>query len=203
MPLVIPGHTNPRPQEVTLDEIRDVLGNCERCELAGGRNNIVFGSGNPNARVVIIGEAPVKNEDMTGDVFVGSAGKKLDSLLEIAGLSRDDVYICNVLKCRPPSNRNPHVSEVDTCAPYLREQIRSVWPDVIVCLGNFASRFILNTEAGVTTLRGQFYKTGHFDVLVTFHPAAAIYRKAWQEYLEDDFALLGQYLKDNPSKKEL
>lgn len=203
MALVIPGHTNPGPQEVSLSEISEVLGDCKLCPLWETRNNIVFGQGNPGARVLIIGEAPGKQEDLQGKPFVGASGKKFDALLDKAGLDRDLVYITNVLKCRPPSNRDPRVGEMQTCAPYLREQIRSIWPDVIVCLGNFSARFVLHTELGMTNLRGHFYKVGHFTVMPTFHPAAACYRKQWQELMEEDFKMLGEWLRQNPSKKEL
>lgn len=203
MALSIPGHTNQKPQEVKISEIEDVLGDCKRCELGKTRNNLVFGAGNPRARVVIVGEAPGKNEDLIGEPFVGSAGKMLDELLALANLQRDDVYITNVLKCRPPSNRNPHPEEIEICAPYLREEIRSVWPDVIVCLGNFATKFILNTEKGITHLRGHVYKNGHFAVIPTFHPAACLYRRQWKSFVEEDFKMLGKYLEENPSQKEL
>ena len=106
---------------------------------------------------------------------MGAAGHKLDALLGCAGLTREEIYIANVVKCRPPGNRNPKPEEIEACAPFLREQIRSIWPDVIVCLGNFASQFVLRTSAGVTSLRGKLYQTGHFTVCPTFHPAACIY----------------------------
>ncbi|GJM54591.1 uracil-DNA glycosylase [Coriobacteriaceae bacterium] len=197
--LKIPGYENQRPGEVPLSAVRDLLGDCRRCPLCETRTNIVFGDGDAYARVVIVGEAPGKNEDLSGVPFVGAAGKKLDALLEIAGLRRDEVYICNVLKCRPPSNRDPRPEEIAECSPFLREQIRSVWPDVIVCLGNFATRFILRTEQGITSLRGRFYETGHFHVLPVFHPAAAIYDRTKQASLEADFALLGQWLAEHPA----
>ena len=113
-------------------------------------------------------------------------------------LTRDQIYIANVVKCRPPGNRNPKPEEIAACSPFLREQIRSVWPDVLVCLGNFASQFVLRTEAGVTSLRGKLYQTGHFVVCPTFHPAACIYHSDWQPLLESDLAMVGQWLRDNP-----
>ena len=168
MPLMhIPGHDKQKPQEVTLEEIRDVMGDCHLCPLWETRTNLVFGVGNPNARVMIVGEGPGRNEDLQGEPFVGAAGKNLDELLLLAGLRREDVYIGNVVKCRPPNNRNPRPEEIEACAPFLREQIRSIWPDVIVCLGNFASHFVLRTEMGITSLRGRFHQTGHFAVLPT------------------------------------
>ncbi len=197
----IPGHDHQRPREVTLEEVRAVLGDCGLCGLAETRNNVVFGVGNPNARVMFVGEAPGKNEDLRGEPFVGAAGQNLEVLLSLAGLRREDVYIANVLKCRPPSNRNPRPEEIEACAPFLREQIRSIWPDVIVCLGNFAAHFVLHTEAGITTLRGRMHQTGHFVVMPTFHPAAALYHREWQQYLDDDFRMLGAWLAEHPRQE--
>lgn len=196
--LKIPGHEHQRPREVTLEEIRDVIGDCHLCPLGETRTNLVFGVGNPHARVMFVGEAPGRNEDLQGEPFVGAAGQNLDGLLSLAGLRREDVYIANVLKCRPPGNRNPKPDEIQVCAPFLREQIRSIWPDIIVCLGNFASHFVLRTEVGIMSLRGQIHTTGHFAVLPTIHPAAALYHREWQELIDHDFRLLGQWLQEHP-----
>lgn len=198
--LEIPGHTKQRPREVMLEEIVNLMGNCKRCELGQTRINLVFGTGNPHARVMFIGEAPGRNEDLNGVPFVGAAGHKLDALLECAGLTRDEIYIANVLKCRPPKNRNPKPEEIQACSPFLREQIRSIWPDVIVCLGNFASQWVLKTDRGVTQLRGQLYQQGHFVVCPTFHPAACIYHRDWQPLLEDDLRRVGAWLAANPKE---
>ncbi len=194
----IPGHTDQKPREVSLDEIRSVMGDCRACQLCQTRTNIVFGVGNPHARVMFVGEAPGKNEDLQGEPFVGRAGENLNRILALAGLRRTDVYIANVLKCRPPQNRNPQADEVLACSPYLREQIRSIWPDVIVTLGNPASHFVLKTETGITKLRGRFHQMGHFTVMPTFHPAAALRNPVWQELLEEDFRMLGAYLAKHP-----
>lgn len=196
--LEIPGHVDQAPREVELSEIQALIGDCRRCVLGDTRKNIVFGSGNPHARVMLIGEAPGKNEDERGVPFVGAAGQKLDALLAAAGIAREEVFIANVLKCRPPKNRNPKYEEIMACSPYLREQIRSVWPDVLLCLGNFASQWVLKTERGVTQLRGQLYQVGHFVVCPTFHPAACIYHRAWQPLLEEDLARVGAWLAANP-----
>ena len=147
--LLIPGHPKPRPREVSLEEIRACVGDCQLCPLGQTRTILVFGVGNPHARVMFVGEGPGRNEDLRGEPFVGAAGQKLNGLLAEAGLRREDIYIANVVKCRPPGNRNPKPEEIEACAPFLREQIRSIWPDVIVCLGNFATQFILKTELGV------------------------------------------------------
>jgi len=199
MPVMhIPGHEHQGPGEVSLDEILSVLGNCQRCPLGETRNSLVFGVGDPHARVMFVGEGPGKNEDLKGEPFVGAAGKNLESLLGLANLTREEVYIANVIKCRPPGNRNPKVEEIEACSPFLREQIRSIWPDVLVTLGNFATQFVLHTEKGITKLRGRFYETGHFAVMPTFHPAAALYHCEWQQFLDDDFRMLGQWLEEHP-----
>lgn len=195
----IPGHTHQRPGEVSLEEIRSLMGNCQLCELGQTRSNLVFGVGDPHARVMIIGEGPGKNEDLQGEPFVGAAGKKLDALLGNAGLTRDEVYIANVVKCRPPSNRNPRPAEIGACSPFLREQVRSIWPDAIICLGNFASQWVLKTDRGVMSLRGRLHQQGHFVVLPTFHPAACIYHSEWQPLLEEDLRLLGAWLREHPA----
>lgn len=194
----VPGHENQKPREVELEEIRSVLGDCRLCELCQTRTSIVFGVGNPRARVMFVGEAPGKNEDLRGEPFVGRAGENLNGILSLAGLKREDIYIANVLKCRPPANRNPKADEVLACSPFLREQIRSIWPDIIVTLGNPATHFVLKTEVGITKLRGRFHQMGHFVVMPTFHPAAALRNPAWQELLEADFRMLGDYLASHP-----
>jgi len=199
--LQIPGHDHQRPREVRLEEIRDLMGNCQLCPLGQTRTNLVFGVGNPDARVMFIGEGPGRNEDLQGEPFVGAAGQTLNGILAHAGLTREDVYIANVVKCRPPSNRNPRPEEIQACSPFLREQIRSIWPDVIVCLGNFASQFVLRTELGVTKLRGRIHQTGHFAVVPTFHPAATIYHQEWRPLLEADMRMLGEWLAEHPAGK--
>ena len=137
---------------IPLDQLREQVGACHQCPLADGRTNVVFGEGDPEARVLIVGEAPGKNEDLQGEPFVGAAGKYLDELLGIAGLTRGDVFIANVLKCRPPGNRDPRPEEIELCTPFLREQTRTIDPEFIVTLGNFSTKFILKTEVGITRL---------------------------------------------------
>ena len=197
----IPGHEHQGPREVSLEEIRSVMGDCRLCPLCETRNTIVFGVGNPRARVMFVGEAPGKNEDLQGEPFVGRAGENLNRILSLAGLAREDIYIANVLKCRPPANRNPKADEVLACSPFLREQIRSIWPDIIVTLGNPATHFVLKTEIGITKLRGRFHGMGHFLVMPTLHPAAALRNPAWQELLEADFRMLGAYLAEHPQRE--
>lgn len=180
---------------IPLDEIRAQVQACHRCPLADGRTQTVFGDGNPQARVLIVGEAPGKNEDLQGIPFVGAAGKYLNELLSIAGLAREDVFIANVLKCRPPGNRDPRPEEIEVCTPYLREQTRTIDPEFIVTLGNFATKFILKTEVGITRLHGRLQKAGRFKVFPIFHPAAALYDGSKRVALENDFATLGELLR--------
>lgn len=179
---------------IPLPEIEAQVAQCRRCPLCDGRTQTVFGVGNPAARVLFIGEAPGKNEDLQGEPFVGAAGKYLNELLAIAGLSRDEVYIANVLKCRPPDNRNPQIEEIEACAPFLREQTRTINPEFIVTLGNFATKFVLKTDMGITRLHGTLQQAGRFKVFPIFHPAAALYDGSKRIALEDDFTTLGELL---------
>ncbi|MDR3052625.1 MAG: uracil-DNA glycosylase [Coriobacteriales bacterium] len=185
----------------TLTDIQAELAGCRRCELCETRTNIVFGVGNPQAEVLFIGEAPGKQEDLGAEPFIGAAGQYLNTLLALAGLTREEIYIANVLKCRPPLNRDPHPSEIEVCTPYLRDQVRAINPDVLVTLGNFATRFILQTDRGITGLRGQIHLTGRFSVLPIFHPAAAIYDHSKGPLMEDDFRLLGRLLEKRRAEK--
>lgn len=185
-----------------LAEIREEVSTCKACSLCEGRTNVVFGEGNPHARVMIVGEAPGKNEDLQGKPFVGAAGKFLDELLEVAGLKREDVFIANVLKCRPPSNRNPKPEEIEACATFLRQQTQTISPDVIVTLGNFATQFILRTGVGITHLRGTVQCAGRFLVLPVFHPAAAIYDRSKRDVLLSDFERVGSLVRDRMATKQ-
>lgn len=182
---------------IPLEQIRADVEVCRRCPLADGRTQTVFGDGNPDARVLIVGEAPGKNEDLQGIPFVGAAGKYLNELLAIAGLKREDVFIANVLKCRPPGNRDPRPEEIELCTPYLREQTRTIDPEFIVTLGNFSTKFILKTEVGITRLHGKLQQAGRFKVFPIFHPAAALYDGSKRVALEDDFATLGELLRQS------
>lgn len=174
-----------------LEALHEHIGDCHRCPLGDTRTCLVFGVGDPDARVMLIGEAPGRNEDLKGEPFVGAAGKLLDELLAHAGLHRSDVYIANVLKCRPPGNRNPAPVEIETCTPFLSEQIRLIDPDVLVTLGNFATRFVLRTEEPITAIRGRVTSAGGRTVLPIYHPAAAIYDRTKRDVLFADFEILG------------
>ena len=197
--LQIPGHARPRPGEVTLDEIRAVMGECGLCPLAQTRGGIVFGRGNPRARVMLVGEAPSASDEASGEALSGASGRVLAEAMAAAGLDADDVYVTNVTKCRVPANRPPAPGEIEACAPYLREQLRSVWPDVIVCLGNVAAQFVLRCDNGVTRLRGRMHEAGHFRVAATFHPAATIYNKDWAPLLVEDLRMVADWLAAHPA----
>lgn len=186
----------------TLEELRTLVQGCTRCDLCETRTQIVFGDGNPRARILVVGEAPGKNEDLQGIPFVGAAGKFLDELLADAGLAREDIFIANVLKCRPPANRNPQPHEIEACAPFLRAQTKIIDPAVIVTLGNFATQFILRTNVGITRLRGTVQQAGRFLVLPTFHPAAAIYDRSKRDVLISDFRQVGAIVRDRMAANE-
>ena len=183
----------PKPH-IPLDELRVQVESCRRCPLCDGRTQTVFGVGNPHARVMFIGEAPGKNEDLQGEPFGAAAGHYLNELLGCAGLRREDVFIANVLKCRPPGNRDPRPEEIQTCTPFLREQTRTIDPEVLVTLGKFSTQFVLKTQVGITRLHGRVQRAGKFLVFPIFHPAAALYDGAKREALENDFVTLGQLL---------
>lgn len=155
----------------TLEEIRIDLGNCRRCKLAKSRTNIVFGSGDPKARLVFVGEGPGFEEDKQGEPFVGAAGRLLTKIIQSINLTREKVYICNIIKCRPPGNRNPSPDEIKACFPFLKRQIAAIKPDFICALGTFAAQALLNTEEPISKLKGRFHDYKGIKVLPTYHPA--------------------------------
>jgi DNA polymerase len=155
----------------TLAEIRADLGDCRRCRLAAGRRHIVFGSGNPQAKLVFVGEGPGQDEDRQGEPFVGAAGQLLTKIIQAMKLSRDEVYICNIIKCRPPGNRNPAPDEIAACSPFLERQIAAIKPGFICALGTFAAQTLLATNVSISKLRGGFYPYRGVRVLPTYHPA--------------------------------
>jgi uracil-DNA glycosylase len=155
----------------SLKDIRAVLGDCKRCGLSKERTKIVFGDGCDKARLVFVGEGPGYEEDKQGKPFVGAAGKLLVRILEAMHLSRDDVYICNIIKCRPPNNRNPKPDEISTCTPFLERQIRAINPEFICALGKFAAQTLLQTEVPISRLRGTFHTYHGIPVMPTYHPA--------------------------------
>ena len=156
---------------VSLDDVRARMGECTLCKLHKGRHTIVFGVGNPEARLMFVGEAPGEDEDLKGEPFVGKAGQLLTKMIEAMGLRREDVYICNTVKCRPPNNRNPEPDELAACEPFLKGQLASVKPEVIVTLGKFAAQALLREQTPITRLRGQWREYEGIPVMPTFHPA--------------------------------
>ena len=155
----------------TLVQIRGDLGECTRCKLHSGRTTLVFGVGNPDADLVLVGEAPGRDEDRQGIPFVGRAGQLLTKIIASIGLTRDEVYIANVVKCRPPNNRNPELDEVQTCEPFLFRQLDVIRPKVVVALGAFAIRTLLRTDQAISRVRGQVYAYRGAQLVPTFHPA--------------------------------
>ena len=155
----------------TLAQIRGDLGECTRCPLHSGRRTLVFGAGNPDADLVFVGEAPGRDEDQQGLPFVGRAGQLLTKIIASIGLTRDEVYIANVVKCRPPGNRNPELDEVQTCEPFLFRQLDVIRPRVVVALGAFAVRTLLRTDQAISRVRGQVYAFRGATLVPTFHPA--------------------------------
>ena len=155
----------------TLELIREHLGECTRCRLQKQRNKIVFGTGNPRAELVFVGEGPGHDEDMQGLPFVGRAGKLLTQMIEAMGLAREDVYICNVVKCRPPENRKPEDDEVATCSPYLFRQLDAIAPKAIVCLGATAAQALLKTQDPISRFRGNWFDYRNTKLMATYHPA--------------------------------
>lgn len=155
----------------TLEQVRGELGDCTRCKLHQGRTTLVFGVGRPDADLMFVGEAPGRDEDQQGEPFVGPAGQLLTKIIEAIGLTRDQVYIANVIKCRPPQNRNPELDEVQTCAPFLFQQLDVIRPRVVVALGAFAVRTLLRSEQSISRLRGQVFDYRGAKLVPTFHPA--------------------------------
>jgi len=162
--------TPPR-KALTLGEVKNELGDCQRCSLGRVRTNIVFGEGNPKAEIVFVGEAPGGDEDIQGRPFVGRAGQLLTRIIAAMGLKRDDVYICNILKCRPPGNRNPRPEEIAACEPFLIKQLEAINPRVICALGTFAAHTLLKTDVPITLLRGKFHAYHGIQLMPTYHPA--------------------------------
>jgi uracil-DNA glycosylase len=192
-----------RVADDTLLKIRDDLGDCTRCKLHHGRNKIVFGDGNPKAELVFVGEGPGRDEDAQGLPFVGRAGKLLTQMIEAMGLQRKDVYICNVVKCRPPENRTPERDEVSTCSPFLLRQLDVIAPKVIVCLGSVAAQTLLETNRGISHFRGQWLEFRGTRLLATYHPAYLLRNpnakgEVWKD-LQKVMAVLGLEVKKGKS----
>lgn len=181
-----------------LAEVREIALGCPRCALATTRRHVVFGEGREDADVMVVGEAPGQEEDRSGRPFVGRAGKLLDLLLLSSGFARDDVYICNVLKCRPPQNRNPQPDEVDACSPYLLRQVELVRPRVILAFGTFAAQTLLGTDVSIGRLRGHLHQYQGIPLVPTYHPAALLRNQGWVRAVWEDLQRVRAVL-DKPS----
>ena len=174
----------------SLEALRDQVMDCHDCGLCDGRSTVVFGEGNPRARVVVVGEAPGAEEDRTGRPFVGRAGKLLDLLLASAGFPRESVYICNVLKCRPPGNRDPLPDEVAACSPHLRRQVELIGPRAIVAFGTFAAQTLLESSVPIGRLRGGVHEYQGVPLVPTYHPAALLRNPGWLRPVWEDLQRL-------------
>ncbi|MDY6932391.1 MAG: uracil-DNA glycosylase [Halobacteriota archaeon] len=185
-----------------LEELFLKVSKCKRCSLSEARTNPVFGAGNTDAKIMFIGEAPGRNEDLRGEPFVGAAGRILDELLDSISITRDDVYISNILKCRPPKNRNPRKEEIEICTEYLDDQIEILNPVAIATLGNFASNYVLNkfgiATEGIGKIHGNVFHVSdiskELDVVALYHPAVAVYNYGKMDTLKRDFKVLSQFL---------
>lgn len=180
----------------SLEEIRAELENCRRCSLCQGRRNIVFGVGNPHARLVFVGEAPGREEDEKGEPFVGEAGRLLDRILFAMGMRREDVYICNVEKCRPPGNRDPQPEEIAACEPYLKRQLAAIRPQLIVALGKFASQTLLRDDTPISRLRGKWREYEGIALMPTYHPAFLLRNPAEKRAVWEDMKQVLARLRD-------
>lgn len=179
----------------SLQDLAHSLHDCRRCKLATlGRTQVVFGVGNPRASIMFVGEAPGFHEDQKGEPFVGAAGKLLNDLLQSAGLSRDHIYIANVIKCRPPNNRDPEPDEVDTCKPFLMQQIQLIRPKLVCTLGNWATQTLLERKVGITKVKAQAFYMKDFVIFPLLHPAAALHQGNLLPVLKEDFKKLKEFL---------
>jgi uracil-DNA glycosylase len=180
----------------TLPELQGLISGCLMCELGAGRNKFVFGSGNPSAEVMVIGEGPGADEDKQGEPFVGRAGQLLTDILKAINLSREEVYIANIVKCRPPGNRTPNTSEMESCLPFLEKQVELIKPVAILCLGLTAAQGLLKKKDSLTNLRGQTYDYKNAKVMVTYHPAALLRNPNWKRGCWEDVQLFRKLYDD-------
>ena len=189
------------PQEAwvqagTLDALNSSICDCRKCPLGETRNKFVFGVGNPHADIVLIGEAPGADEDAQGEPFVGRAGQLLNKILEAINFKREEVYICNILKCRPPNNRDPLPAEVEQCEPYLWKQLEIIKPKIILCLGRISAQVLLKTTDSLTKLREGVHDYRGIPLLVTYHPAALLRNPAWKRPTWEDVQRLRKMYDD-------
>jgi DNA polymerase len=196
-PAVSPEDTGTAAPTGLLPVIRADIGDCTRCKLHQGRTNIVFGVGSPEARLMFVGEGPGADEDEQGEPFVGRAGQLLTQIIKAMGFAREEVYIANVVKCRPPGNRNPEPDEIEQCSPFLHAQIAAIKPVVIVALGKFAAQTLLQTETPISRLRGHFHRMGEVEVMPTFHPSYLLRNPAAKREVWEDMKLVMKRLTES------
>jgi uracil-DNA glycosylase family 4 len=189
------GHKQSQSPE-TLEAIRTDLGECRRCRLSQSRKHIVFGAGDPHARLVFVGEGPGYDEDQKGEPFIGAAGRLLTKIIEAIKFTRDQVYICNIIKCRPPGNRNPLPDEIEACLPFLKRQLTAIKPDVICALGTFAAQALLDTTLPISKLKGRFHDYNGIRVLPTYHPAYLLRNPDKKRDVWEDMKILMKALDD-------
>lgn len=187
----------PESAAAALRAVREWIGDCQRCKLAKGRKTIVFGQGSPQARLMFVGEAPGAEEDEQGLAFVGRAGQLLTRIIEAIGLRREDVFIANVLKCRPPQNRNPEADEVLACQPFLEKQIEVIRPKVLVALGKFAGQFLLKTAEPISRIRGRLGEYQGIKVMPTYHPAYLLRNPGAKKEVWEDMKVVRALLGDD------
>jgi uracil-DNA glycosylase family 4 len=187
-----PGKFDHSPAENSegLEAVREEMGDCQRCSLGGLRKNLVFGAGNPKAALVFVGEAPGADEDREGMPFVGRAGQLLTKIIEAMGLARQDVYICNILKCRPPGNRNPEAAEINACEPFLIRQLQAIAPRAICALGTFAAQTLLKKDIPISALRGRFHTYSGIKVMPTYHPAYLLRNPSAKKMVWEDVQMI-------------
>jgi DNA polymerase len=178
----------------TLEEIRKELGDCKRCKLHRRRRTIVFGEGNKKAKLMFIGEGPGYDEDVQGRPFVGKAGQLLTKIIQSIHFEREEVYIANIIKCRPPQNRNPEPDEIGSCSPFLMKQIQAIQPDIICALGTFAAQTLLQTDAKITSLRGRTFHLQGIKVLPTYHPAFLLRNPDKKREVWEDMKQIAEWL---------
>jgi DNA polymerase len=197
---VDPPSTSETKRPLTLEQIRADLGDCTRCKLHNGRRNIVFGAGNPNADLMFVGEAPGADEDLQGLPFVGRAGQLLTRIIEAIGLQREQVYIANILKCRPPQNRNPQPDEVESCEPFLHQQIEAIQPMIIVALGRYAAQTLLKSTTTISKLRGKFVEYRGGLLIPTFHPSYLLRNPSAKREVWEDLKKVRHTLQEKGSR---
>ena len=192
-----------RSERLTLKDVRKELGDCKRCKLHRTRRTIVFGEGNEKATLMFIGEGPGYDEDVQGRPFVGRAGQLLTKIIQSINLSREEVYIANIIKCRPPQNRNPEPDEIQSCNPFLMKQIDAIQPKIICALGTFAAQTLLKTDTKITALRGKLFDLEGIKVIPTYHPAFLLRNPEKKREVWEDMKKIVEWLNNNDKTKEM